>query len=307
MNDRKFPKLFPDVKSIGELEPEELAEALRELGDEDRAVQVEDTVAEHGAKEFFGIFGRRPYEYANQTIGFVEPLKPDSPQQLAIKAMGAIEPDETLKNSRIDIRLDKLRIFDYPGWGKHNVLVTFKADHQAEGQNNSEQLVFNQGFDVGEDEIAGVVGYPIFNGLQVGPRGAAFQLATTNVRNHSDEGFLNFLNSSSVTSGLSLLTSAQPAIKPLTDIGKGVVESILKRNRNKKVQELYLGLDFGDAALGARLRCGNYIVVQVERPQDLNWDNWVYDRTLAAIVLKDDPSESLPYNYFAFRVSKSPT
>ncbi|WP_442506574.1 hypothetical protein SH528x_005425 [Novipirellula sp. SH528] len=298
-----FPKLYPNVAAVGELPPDHLEGVLRELDDESGAVELLETINRGEVKSLAAWFGKKPYSYANQTIGFIEPLTDISSNLLPIQTLGNIRADETLKGARIDIHLDRLRVYDYPGRGKHNVVVQFKANHAQQDLQTSDAVVFNQAFDVDEDSLAGVVGYPVFNGLVVGQSGVAFQLCTINAHNKTDEQLLSALKSDSVTSGLSLLTTAQPALKPFVDVGKGIVESLLKRSRNVKVQELFLGLDFGDAPLAAPMKCGNYIVVQVQQPQDLNWNDWAFDRDLWTFVSKSDSKQSLPYNYFVSRSS----
>ncbi len=79
---------------------------------------------------------------------------------------------------------------------------------------------------------------------------------------------------------------------------------VLSRNKNVKVQEFYLGLDYDNGAgYGARLAEGNYIVVQA--PDDsINWADWAYDPVNARIVKKSDGKTTIPYNYVIFRVAK---
>ena len=120
--------------------------------------------------------------------------------------------DASLKNARIKITLDRLRVASYPGGGLHRVLFDFYAQNQVPG--GAEDLHFNATFRVREGEHAAVVGFPIFIGLNVGTEGVAFRCYTVNVANEEDERLLGFLESDTFKSGLRLATTAQPAIAP---------------------------------------------------------------------------------------------
>jgi hypothetical protein len=60
-----------------------------------------------------------------------------------------------------------------------------------------------------------------------------------NVKNEEDQTILAALESSPFQSGLKLLTTAQPAIAPFTEITLGVVKLLAKRNENVAVQKFY--------------------------------------------------------------------
>jgi hypothetical protein len=82
----------------------------------------------------------------------------------------------------------------------------------------------------------------------VGAGGLDFRLATVTVKNSGDEALMGVLRSGALAQGLGLLTTAQPALKPFVELGRGIAESVASRNRNRKVHEAYLGLDFDAAA-----------------------------------------------------------
>ena len=65
-----------------------------------------------------------------------------------------------------------------------------------------------------------------------------------------------------------------------------------------------LGLDFENSALGIRLAEGDYLAAQIPSANPINWDEWIFDPNSGSIVNRDDRSESLPYNYIVFRVSR---
>jgi hypothetical protein len=299
--------VFEDIKVIGEYEdPEQIAAKLEQMQDPDFVASVsDDTAVTRGAKgilEALNIFQDQPWLYGTHQFGYIGLRKSSFDQPQIIQHAGAIEPDRTLKKSRINIRLDRLHIEKYPGGGTHNVLVTFAARNQvAETQ---ESISFSQTYRVREGHSAGIAGYPVFIGLNVGSQGVAFECSTVNVKNEEDQALLGALESSPFQSGLKLLTTAQPAIAPFTEITLGVVKLLAQRHENVAVQKFYLGLDFDQAPMGVSLAEGNYIAVQVPDETAINWSEWVYKPDMGAIVTKEDYSATLPYNYVIFRVSR---
>jgi hypothetical protein len=241
--------------------------------------------------------------HAAHTFGHLPPAPPGE-EPLPIRHAGAIAPDPSLRNGRVNIKLDRLRVMAYPGGGTHRVLLDFNARNQVPG--GAEELHFNATFRVPEGEHAGVVGHPVFLGLNVGSEGVAFRCLTVNVRNDQDEAFLGFLESSAFQAGLRLATAAQPALGPLSQMALGLTRAIAERHRNVPVQEFYLGLDFGSSAIGARLAEGSYLAVQIPESLQTVWDwaDWVYHPTRGQVVHKDDPARTIPYNYLAFSVSR---
>jgi hypothetical protein len=249
-------------------------------------------------------FGQQlqPWEYATHQFGYIAPLNQGATGLQPIHYAGAIKPDETLKNSRINIRIDRLHIHKYPGGGNHNILLSFGARNEV-GDRAAEVVSFSQTYRVPEGQSAGISGYPIFIGLNVGSQGISFECSTVNVKNDSDEKILETLESKTFKDGLNLLTSFQPAISPFTEMTLGIVKTIAGRNRNVPVQKFYLGLDFESAAMGARLLEGNYIAVQVPSVTAINWDRWFFNPNNGEIVHKAD-GMPLDYNYIVFRVSR---
>lgn len=300
MQNQKIETVYNDTKAIGEYEGTSLIERLEQIAG----------ISEHldeskGPNEFLSFLGgvkQQPWMQATHQFGYIPLRQPGSTEPQEIQYPGAIAADATLKNNRINIRLDRLRVHKYPGSGTHNIMVNFAARNQvAEAQ---ETVTFSQTYRVGEGQTAGVAGYPIFIGLNVGAQGVAFEGSTVNVNNEADQAILAALESPPFQSGLSLLTTAQPAIAPFTEITLGVVKALAKRTENVPVQKFYLGLDFEDAPLGIRLAEGNYLAVQVPSETAIEWHKWVYRPDIGTIVHKADSSETLPYNYLVFRVSR---
>ena len=162
---------------------------------------------------------------------------------LEIRQVGNVSADVSLKNGQIAITLDRLRVAKYPGSGEHLVLFTFNAQNHS--KDNSEELNFGTKFRVLDGEQAGLISFPIFEGLHVAAKGVRLKCRTVNVTNSDDQSFLSFLDSDVFNSGLKLVTTVQPALAPLSGFVLGVARSLLKRNENKSVQDIDMGLNFG--------------------------------------------------------------
>ena len=304
MNEEQW---FEDVPVAGRLPMPEIAQYLRSIGNEELAEELELAPSESQRTDYGleSLFGRaaRPWMHTAHVFGFA-PAAGAGEEALPLVHAGSIEPDPTLRNQRVTITLDTLRVADYPGGGTHRVLVDFAAQNQAEGA--VEQLHFNNVYRVLEGERAGVIGFPIFIGLNVAAQGVAFKCYTVNVQNEDDEAFLAFLESDVFRAGLRLVSAAQPAIAPLSEMAYNLTRQVAKRNRNVPVQDFYMGLDFSRTPTGARLAEGAYAAVQVpEATQSAwNWKDWVLDRTSGQIVRANDRTQLVPFNYLVFGVAR---
>lgn len=296
------PARLLNVPLIAEMDPAAAATLLEEMGDYGAAEDMRHDLARPGTQEIFGWGKPKPWQYTARQIGYMAPREPGSAGAHPIHAVGTVSADDTLKNKRINVHLQRLRVYAYPGSGMHYVMLTFKAQNQL--RNAPEPVGFNQTYRVQGGQQAGVLGYPIFIGLNVGALGVAFQAATINVKNESDERMLGFLNSAPFTTGLNLLSTAQPVLKPFTEMATGLANMVASRNKNVAVEEIYLGLDFTSVAMGARLAVGDYIVVQVPQEGAINWDDWQFDAAVGGIVSKATPSSGIPYNYFVFSITR---
>lgn len=286
---------FADFPLAATLPDETLADILERTGDPDAAAELRGD-----GPQSFGMFGPKVWRHTAHQIGFI-PAGTEG-NTVRLQSAGEAKPDPSLLNGRVDIRLDRLHIEEYPGMGPHDVMISFSGTNQTTTE--TESVTFNQTFKVPAGDSAGVAGYPVFLGINAGNRGLSFQITVVNVRSAGDEGILNALNSDVAKQGMSLLLTAQPALKIFSDLGTGLVKSFLSRNENLKVQEVFMGLDFDSAAFGVRLREGNYIVVQVPEDGTLDWGHCSFNRSQQTILGPD--KKPLPYNYFVFRVSRSP-
>lgn len=299
------PKWFGDldVKVVGALPADSAKKVLIAVGDTLRA--DESIVGVQPMNFDFRRRGPKPYQHTGHAFGFIEPIPSGGPKQGPIVQVGNMKADETLRNARLRITLDRMRVADYPGKGIHRVLFDFYAQNQGD-DGRVDHLHFNTTYRAQEAEQVGVIGYPIFVGLRPGSEGVAFKAFTVNVENDSDQGFLNFLESDVVKEGLRLTKAAQPALAPLANIAVGITTSIANRNKNIAVQDFYMGLDFSNVPTRARLREGSYVAIQIPQTNVAiwKWDDWVFDRDSGEIVSKSDSKTLIPYNYVVFSVSR---
>ena len=292
---------------IGNLPPIEAAAKLREIGEDETA----DALAEaaRDAPTAYGLLSRlgishRAWQYTAHAIGYLAPIDGLASGLMPIRHAANIDPDETLKGTRVKLTLDGLRIADYPGRGMHRILFDFAARNQT--SQGPEQLHFNAVYRAAEGEQAAVLGRPIFVGLQVGTEGLFLQCATVNVLNEDDEKLLRFLESDAFRGGLQLLTTAQPALAPFSALVVGLTETVAARNRNVAVQAIDVGLDFSRIAPRPRLAEGSYIAVQVpETTRNVwHWQEWGYNPMNGCVVNAQQPDLLIPYNYIVVSVSR---
>lgn len=198
---------FGDLPVLGALPPKQAAVKLRELGEDGAAARIEEETRDRPPESFHGgladwwPFRDRAWQHTAHAFGFLAAengMTGAGPRPL--QAIGAMQADPALRNGRVKITLNQLRVADYPGAGHHRVLFDFYARNQLPG--GAEELHFNATYRVREGERAAVAGYPIFVGLNTGSEGLAFRCHTVNVRNDADEAFLDLLEGDAFKAGL---------------------------------------------------------------------------------------------------------
>lgn len=295
-----------DFVPLGLQSPEQIQAKLQEI----------EGVAEAGSLGLESLEStRRSWLNTQHQYGYIAPITPGAQRYHPIISASNMYPADDLRGQRINIRLAYLRIHEYPtplfnlGTGIHTILFAFEARNQVEN-GKEETVAFNQLYKARAGQDAAVSGQPVFIGLTVGGNGVSFACRTVNVSNSTDEGLVAIFNSDAVTAGLGLLTTAQPALGPLTSLAHGLCVSLASHNRNVPVQEVHLGLDFETGAFGARLAVGSYVVAQTARPDDIVWSEWAYDVDTGTIMrdpeslAQGEKPYPLPYNAFVFSVSR---
>jgi len=290
---------------LGLQSPEVIQAKLEEIEDVDGAVAYALESAQP----------TRSWLNTQHQYGFIAPFTPGEKRYHPIKSASNMDGTKELIGQRINIRLDYLRVYQYPkpllgpGHNVHTILFTFEARNQLK-DNNEEPVAYNQLYKARTGQDAAVAGQPVFIGLTVGPNGVGFTCKTVNVSNSTDEDLVNVFESAAVTAGLNLLTTAQPALTPLASMARGLCVSLASHNRNVPVQDVKLGLDFDTGYTGARLAVGSYVVAQTAQPNEIAWSEWAYDADTGTVVRHPDHLAAgekpypLPNNAFVFRVSR---
>ena len=270
----------------------------------DEPVRSDNDAGTTGSGRFgFAWFGGAPaWRHTTHTIGFIPA---NASGTTPIQHVGEVAADPALKDARLRITLDGLRVADYPGRGIHRVLFNFFVQNQT--GTGVEDVNFNATYRVREGESAAVLNFPIFTGVAPRETGLVLRCYTVNVKNDNDEAFLDLLESDVLRQGLTLAATAQPALGALSSLAVGMAKTIATRRRNVPVQDVHLGLDFGGPATGARLAAGSYVAVQMPAAfqRAWRWADWSYDASSGQILNAN--AELIPLNYFILGVSPSPT
>jgi hypothetical protein len=301
---------FENLPVIGQMQEEQAAQKLREIGEEEAATlleQVEETAPRRfgsGERKHPWPFQDKPWQYTAHTFGYLAPNSPGEAVQ-AIRHIEEIAADSALRGERIKLTLNRLRIAAYPGRGTHRVLLHLCAQNQT--PRRTESVHFSTTYRVLEGQSAGVQGYPLFTGLYVGQEGLSVKCRTINVRNDQDEAFLSVLESEPFRTGVQLVTTAQPMLASFSALTLGLAKMIATRHRNVSVQDFDLGLDFSTIPLRGRLAEGAYLAVQI--PESFHavwdWDEWVYLPHQGLVARRDDHQQLIPYNYLIFGLSRA--
>jgi len=296
----QLPKL-EDVSitsgTIGELPVVQSAFHLKNIGDDKMFTELSSRI-EGDMLMSLETVSEKIYTYATHAIGFVDPNKP-----LKISSAQEITADENLKNKRLKISLDLLYVREYPG-GKnsiHEVFFNFKAKNQL-SEGIEQLLEYNQTRNIGQGQSSGQASTPIFIGLNAGKEGILVSCKTVNVENESDKKFMQILRSSEAQKGLTLLNAVNPIIPILTGLGQGIATYIC--DKNIKVQDFDLGLNFSNIPSQAKLKAGTYIAIQVKSLEAWNWNKWSYDPARGTIISKTDSSQTAPFNYVIFSIKE---
>ena len=254
-----------------------------------------------------GRFGRdSAWMYTAHTIGYLPPVDGSDSELMPVRDAALIVADEGLRDARISVSFDELRVADYPGRGPHRILLDFAG--RSETSHGSEQLHFITVCEAVEGEQTPIMRRSIFTGLQVGAEGLSLQCATIKVLNECDEALLGILSGESFVGGLQLLATDQPILGQFSALAVGLTEAIARRNSNVVVQAVDFGLDFSAIPLRPRLAEGSYIAMQIPETLKIvwNWRDWVYDPQGGSIVSAQQPDLLIPYNYIIVSVNRDP-
>jgi hypothetical protein len=285
----------PLHNSLGAKSPKVVAAYLRKIGDDDAADRI--AALDAGGQALSWPWGDDVWGYTGILLGYIAPE--DEGKSGGIQNAVEIQPDTSLRDTRIKIALERFWVHRYPGLGAHEILCEFTGKNQIAGE--AEEMRFTLKTGAKNESSAAVMGAPIFLGASVGKNGIAFEGKTINVRSKVDDELLSALESGPFKQGLSLLTVAQPALKPFVGLAGSLVGAVLKRNENKQIYWFKLGLDFNQSQTSAKLRHGSYVVVQGDQ-SNWSWDLVKWDAGAQQVIVKAD-GKAIPFNYLIFRVS----
>lgn len=268
---------------------------LEPLGEKNNLSQPADNSTASGRR-------RKAWEHSDHHIGYIPNPEPGVLVGSIQSANSVVsDPYEELK--KINIRLDRAKVFEYPGFGQQkNIQLTFETKNSLTG-GGTENVAFTQAFQVLQGEGAGVIGFPILQNLNIPKSGLELKIVSLNLKTTKQVQALGVIDSEPFKSGLTLLETAQPAIAPFSALTMGVAKMAISSGEGKEVHKFLLGLDFNNGqASGARLKRGTYVVVQA--PPDFNWKDYEvrFDMN-TRVTLKGNTNKDLPFNYFIFRVT----
>lgn len=286
---------FSEQNSLGSLPPADIAQHLMDINAlDDAGYFTSGEVAVQGLP-----WSIQAWKHTGMVIGFIEPGVVTGNVKVLPAATQAA--DHELVNTRIKVTLDRFYIESYPGGGTHTVVCEFNGKNQVTPE--AEALKFATKFQVNDRSAAAAINVPVFLGLTVSPDGLAFEGRTINVKSGGSEAFLDVLESQVFRSGLSLIQTAQPALKPFVSLATATIKTIVSGSKNKQVHQFNLGLDFSNRPTSTCLKLGTYIVAQASAD---SWDWSAFEWDVNAMTLRDTrkpPGETIGFNYTAIGVS----
>ena len=290
------------TESIGSMSIENAICEYEALGVPERSAELKELLSADVADRKNMLLERagnlKPWEYTGVGVGYIE--ERSDGQRPGISSAGPMAADATLKNARVNIKLDGFVVADYPFRGTSQVLLEVSGRHHVQEAKQEEPVSFTRKFPVRDQGAAAIVGLPLFNGLMVPPAGIGIEFRVVFVKNEKAHGYLDFLNSAPMTSGLSLVTTANPAIAPFTEIVKGLVSYVTKRHDGAVIHTGYIGLDF-TGTVGAKIRSGTYVIAQIPG-LDIDWSKWTISN---GEISSADAKTPFPFNYYLIRVEKT--
>lgn len=247
------------------------------------------------------------YCWKDQQIGYIAPSAPGNVNKLLdVIDASNIEPDSRLLGLPLKITLDDLHVYDYPGRGpsSRTVLFRFDAQHTPTLQ-PTESVTFTLQNEARIGGSMAVTGVPVFKGLVLKDDGLIFNIEVKQLQIQDNVNKLQFLKSTEFQSGLSLLSTSNPAIAVLSKYAVNVAEKYLTKDDNRIVQHHYAGLDCSNIPSRPKLAYGTYVLACVPDRHYINWEEWQYDTSQGyGLRNKKDPKAVLPCNYIIVSISR---
>lgn len=286
---------FEERDSLCDLSPDKIAEYLDYLGDVDGAASLRKAGVRGQA---FAYLPGGAWRASGHQIGFIEDSSDLEIQ--SVIPINQIQAEQGLVGTPLKITLQTFRIAQYPGFGKHTIILEVTCRNQA-GQ-EKEDLRFTTTLEVSDGDRAGINGLPIFTGLIAPDDGLAFDARTIKVSSSGSDAIIAALKSDAFRQGMKLIGQVQPVIPQFVQLAAGVTNSLLDTG-SQQIQKFSLGLDFNGPNTSARLRKGSYVVVQAPDDGSWRWDNWKYSSQTMGLL--DTQGVVAPYNYMIIGISSS--
>ncbi|MDE1713565.1 hypothetical protein PWG14_13405 (plasmid) [Chromobacterium amazonense] len=297
----QLKRQFSRSNSLGARDNSEIAKYLLAVGDVDGAMALMQGGAE-GASMRIG--GKSAWRHTGLVVGFLS--QGDQTSNASLVSATQLEADKELIETRIKVTLERFYVHAYPGFGKHHILCEYWGKNQVKLEKgkkaSSEEIRFALNVHANDKAAAGVQGQPLFLGVAVGKDGLSFEGRAVNVGSKGNENMLKALNNSAVKNGLSLMTAAQPALKPFVGLAGALVNTAMENVKNVQVHEFFLGLDFSENTTSAKLRLGSYIVVQTDN-DNWNWADYQWSNS-ANLLQEKKTGNAIEANYFVLGISE---
>jgi hypothetical protein len=246
------------------------------------------------------------WEYSRIEVGFIPPVVTADPEIISIKSASSIQPDVSLKNSKLNVYLGYLRSFDYPGKGVHNAFLGYTVSTIGATSAPDKEYSFNQSFKVNEQDEPSLRTVPVFIGLPTGQDGILIRCDVFNVSNENDEKVSRVFSVGEKGLEILGLTQINPAIGMVKDVAKEALNLIKSNHENIKIHEVKLGLNFSNNGSDLQLAKGTYIILNIPNcvngnQYEFKWDNFKFLKSNGKIQDKDGGQVKL--NYIVFTIS----
>lgn len=303
MANNKEVRYFGETSAIGDLPTDKASHLLREVGDHQAADELEsfykNSTTEHFDFNSFFSFSFSRYHASAHICGFM-PARNDQTLKPASKTTG----NKALIDQPLTISLFGLHVANYPGGGKHNILFDFVVDNLTK---KTPAFHFNSKISAKDGETVAVQNMPIFRSLKAGKAGLTFGFQTVNLKSSREEQLLKFLGGKSFKEGLSLLNDTDPVLGQFSKMASNLASWSAQQSKNIKVQEFQIGLGFDDAQLNVGLDEGYYVIAQIPKDYEyeFDWAEWEIDANFRRLVRKNRVDEPLEFNHIIISINKA--
>lgn len=292
---------FEGVKSVGELQGDDLLDYLRSVDDPSVESLDVDNATE---RRFLGLGEKKAFQHTGNEVGYI--AERDG-EYLSIVDPRDVAPQRDLSGRTVTIQLTQALVVRYPGRGAHQILLHFDAGGRDPA---AERFRFSTTMRSADGNRPAIAGQILFSGLKVGADGLSIRMKTINVCSEDDQKLLSVTESDVFRTGLDLAKSTGPVIGMLSVTLDSIAQFIAGRAKNRPVQDGLVAGGFDTALADApKLRPGTYVMTQAPSAVEgvpWSWGDYVFDRQRGAIVRTTDHSQPIGYNYVAIGVAPAP-